>query len=187
MTLKNKFILALAGIAVSAVSAHAQSASATLSDVAVSGGFDYTLTLKNTGTDNLNGLWYGWTTSGNNLPSNPSTAANSLGWVNSLDANSIMYYNNGTGTQLTPGSTGTFTFFSTSTPTAITTLPSGFSVAYVKMELPAIDASEGVSGDSTGVFAPVLVATPEPSTVGLLGIGSLGLLVLGWRKVRVQH
>jgi hypothetical protein len=180
-------LLAVAGFALSAVSSQAQSATATISDVTAVGGFDYTVTLKNTGSVNLNGFWYGWTIAGNNLPSSPSTAGNSLGWQNALDANSIMYFNSGTGTALTPGSTGTFTFFSISSPTAITTSPSGLSVAYVKMELPAIDASEGVSGDSTVAFAPVLVASPEPSSIALLAVGSLGLLAGGWRKLRARQ
>jgi hypothetical protein len=164
------------GLAASAGSGLAQSASATISDVSVAGGFDYTITLKNTGSDSFNSFWYGWTQSGNNLPSNPSSAGNTLGWANDLDGNSIQWVNS-TGTALAPGASGTFTFFSTSTPTAITTAPSGESVAYVH----GIDFSQGSSGDSTGVFSPVLVV-PEPSAVGLL-IAGLGLFVAPFRRV----
>ncbi len=164
-----------AGLAASAGSSLAQSASATISDMSVSGGFDYTILLKNTGSDSLNSFWYGWTTSGNNLPSNPSSAGNTLGWGNSLDGNSIMWVNS-SGTALAPGQTGTFTFFSTSTPAAITTAPSGASVAYVN----GIDFSQGVSGDSTSAFSPVLMV-PEPSAVGLL-LAGLGLLAAPFRR-----
>src|SRR5580704_13351341 len=121
--------VAAASVAIS-FSSHGQSASATISDVPVSGGFDYTIILRNTGTMSLNSFWYGWTTSGNNLHSDPSTAANTLSWGNILDANSIQWVNS-TGTALAPGSSGTFTFFSADSPTTITTAPSGESVAYV--------------------------------------------------------
>ena len=175
-------LVAVAGFAASTASSQAQSASATISGTAVTGGFDYTITLDNTGGTALKSFWYGWTQSGNNLAVNPTTPGNSLGWVNTLDANSIMW-GNGTGTALNPGNTATFTFFSTSTPAAITTAPSGESVAYVN----GITFSQGVAGDSTGIFSPVLVASPEPSSIALLAFGSLGLLAGGWRKLRAQH
>ncbi len=187
MTLKTKFssiFLTLAGAAgfvLSAAPGLAQpNASATISGTVVAGGYDYTVTLHNTGTTSLDSFWYGWTTSGNNLPSNPSSIGNNLGWANTPDANSIMWTG---GTAIGVGGSGTFTFFDTSTPTAITTAPSGESVAYVN----GITFTQGNPGDSTGVFSPVLVASPEPSTTALLGVGSLALLVLGWRKLRVQH
>jgi hypothetical protein len=81
---------------------------------------------------------------------------------------------------LTPGNSGTFSFFSTSTPALITTLPHGQSVAYVN----GIDFSQGVAGSSTSAFSPTLVAAPEPSSVALLAVGALGLLASGWRKLR---
>jgi hypothetical protein len=158
-----------AGLAASILSSQAQSASATISYVPVAGSFDYTIILKNTGSDNLNSFWYGWTQSGNNLPTDPVSPGNSSGWANDLSGNSIMWINS-SGTPLSPGNTATFTFDSTATPLAITTPPSGESVAYVG----GIDFSQGVAGDSTGVFSPVLVSVPEPSTFGLLAIGSLG-------------
>lgn len=163
---------AAAGLAVSAVSSHAQSseATATISDVAGSGGFDYTISLKNTGTGGLNTFWYGWTDDGNNLPSNPDDAGNSLGWANDLDGNSIVWENDAS-TALAPGQTGTFTFFSSDSPTDITTAPSGGSVVY-----------NGVGTFSAGqsdAFSPTLAATPEPGSSALLAAGAFGLLLLG--------
>jgi hypothetical protein len=174
------FILRLAlaaGVAASAASVHAQSASATISGVQNGANYDYTIIFKNTGSDNLNSFWYAWTTSGNNLPSNPSSAANTVGWNNGLDGNSIQWVNEGSGTALTPGQSATFTFVDSSTPTAITAGSSGESVAYVG----GIDFSQGVSGDSTGVFSPVLVV-PEPSSIALLAVGA-GLMAFSVRRM----
>ena len=188
MTNKPKFksiyltVVAVAGFAASTASSQATvSASATISDTAVSGGFDYSITLMNTGTSSLESWWYGWIQFENDLPSVPSSAANSLGWANSVDGNSIQWGTAGD-TALTPGNSATFTFFSTSTPTAITTAPSGESVAYTG----GITATQGAA-DSTGIFSPVLVASPEPSSIALLALGSVGLLAGGWRKLRAQQ
>lgn len=175
-----RFVLpVIAGLAMSAASVSAQSANASIFDVAVSGGYDYTITLHNTGSYSLNSFWYGWTLSGNNLPSNPSSAGNSLGWNNILDGNSIEWENS-SGTALAPGQSGTFTFFSSSSPSAMTTSPAGESVAYVN----GIDFSQNTPGDSTPVFSPTLVAAPEPSSIAFLVAGSLGWLVIGGRKLR---
>ena len=133
---------------------------ATISGVADGSSFDYTVTLTNTGTLALNSFWYGWTTSGNNLPSDPTNAGNSLGWANTLDGNSIMWVNS-SGTALAPGASASFTFVSSSSPSAITTSPSGESVAYVA----GIDFSQDTAGDSTAVFSPTLLSTPVLPTV----------------------
>ena len=180
----NRFALALAvaaGLAASTVASQAQSATATISGVPAAGGdFDYTLTLKNTGTQSLNSFWYGWTTSGNNLPSDPISAANSLGWVSSIAGNSIQWENSSYsyygytyyyGTPLAAGQSATFTFVSASTLSAITQSPSGESVAYVG----GIDGSQGVTGDSTAVFSTTIAAVPEPSSMGVVAAGSLVL------------
>jgi hypothetical protein len=174
-----RFILALAaGLAASNISSHAQSGTASLSGVPATGGFNYTLTLNNTGATVFNSFWYGWTTGGDNLPSVPSGATNNLGWGNLVSGNSIMWINS-TGTALASGHSGVFGFFSTSTPTQMTAGIAGESVAYVN----GIDFSQGVPGSSTGIITPSLVV-PEPSSFALLMAGSLGLLAAGWRKLR---
>jgi hypothetical protein len=155
----------------------AQSATATISDVAAGGGlFNYTILLHNTGNANLNSFWYGWTQLGNNLPSDPTNLGNSLGWANIPDSNSIMWQNS-TGLALAPGQTGTFTFESSSTLAAITAPPSGESVAYEG----TIDFSQNVAGDSTGIFSPTVAATPEPATIALVA-SALPILAVSYRR-----
>jgi hypothetical protein len=171
--------LAVAGVqCAGAASGHAQGAVATISDVAASGGYDYTIILQNTGTTDLNGFWYGWTDSGNNLLSTPSSLGNNLNWGQTLFNNTSIQWQNSTGTALAPGDFGTFTFFSSSTPAAMTTPPVGESVAYVN----TIGFNEGIAGGSTPVFSPALVATPEPSSVALLAFGVVGLVALRYRR-----
>ena len=173
MTTKSKttsirLILAVAAsLAASAIPTHAQSATATISAAAAGAAYDYTITLHNTGSMALNSFWYGWTTSGNNLPSNPSGAGNSLGWANDLSGNSIIWAN-ASGTALAPGASATFTFVSSSSLAAITASPSGESVAYVG----GIDFSQGEAGDSTPVFSPVPVSSPPLLTVSVNHGGS---------------
>ena len=163
-------------------SSHAQSATATISGTAVSGGYDYTIILDNTGSTSLEGFWYAWTDSGNNLAAAASSPGNTLGWGNSVFGSTSIQWQGTSGTALAPGGTGDFTFFSTGTPAAITTSPSGESVAYVT----TIQFNQNIPGTSSPVFSPTLVPAPEPSTTALLGVGVAGLLAMGWRRVRKQ-
>ena len=174
-----RFALALAaGLAAFSVQATGTiSASATLSDVQAGSVYDYTLTLQNTGTIPIQSLWYGWTTSGNNLPSSPTSAGNSLGWVNTLSGASIKYVGNA-GNALAPNNSATFTFVSSSTPAQMIAGSAGQSVAYAG----GIDFTQNSPGDSSAVFAPALTAVPEPSTLSLLAIGLAGWSAAGWRK-----
>ena len=167
-------------VAFSRISSDAQSATATISGGSIGGGnFDYTITLKNTGGLTLNSFWYGWTLSGDNLPSDPSSATNALGWANDLSANSIMWQNTTSSSGLTSGSSATFSFVTTDTLSAITASPVGDSVAFTT---DTIQFNQGVGGLSTGVFSPAVVTTPEPSALGLFGIG-LPFLTLACRRL----
>jgi hypothetical protein len=167
-------------LAVSRISSDAQSATATISGGPAGGGnFDYTITLKNTGGLTLNSFWYGWTLSGNNLPSSPSFATNSIGWASDLSGTSIMWQNTTSASGLTPGSSATFSFLTTDNLSAITTPPSGESVAYTS---DTIQFSQGVSGQSSPVFSPVVVTAPEPSALGLFAAG-LPLLAVAYRRL----
>jgi hypothetical protein len=117
---------------------------------------------------------------------NPSSGGNSLGWANNLDGNSIQFAGTA-GTALGSGKSATFTFDSTSTPASFMTPNavggSGLSVAY------GVDASQFAIEDTTlhsFDFAPTVATTPEPSTLGLLAVGSLGLLGTLRRKFHGQ-
>ena len=163
------------------IAGQAQSATATISEVPSTGGYYYTLTLDNTGTIPLEGFWYGWTQSGNNLPSNPSNPGNSIGWTSTLFGNSIMYQG-GPGTALAPSHKATFNFSSTSTLSEITAGSSGQSVAYAG----SINFGQNVPGDSTPVFSPSFQVVPEPEVFGFVFAGGAALFAIGWRKSRAH-
>jgi hypothetical protein len=167
-------VIAFGAMAASVVSAGAQSATATISGVQSGSVFDYTVTLDNTGTAPLESFWYAWTQSGNNLTADPSNLGNSLGWNSALFNGTSIQYTGTAGDALAGGQSATFTFASTETPTEITTPPQGESVAYEG----GIDFSQGVTGDSTVVFSPSLVAVPESTSPALLAVGCLGVIMM---------
>jgi PEP-CTERM motif len=182
-SLRFALIAAACALAAGKVQAQTVNASATLSGVLVSGTYDYTLTVHNTGSTALEGLWYGWIPGAFDLPSTPTTAASTSGWSASVSGASIQFQGDGTDS-IAAGGTGIFTFDSTSSPTAMTTgvnggAPTGESVAYA--------GTIGFTGNSTGVsqeFTPTLASVPEPSTTALIVTGTLGLFAAGRRKLR---
>ena len=176
-----RFALAVAGgMAMSVASTHAQSASATISDVQVGSDFDYTITLQNTGNVGLEGFWYAWTQEGNNLSTSISNPGSSLGWTDTdKEGTTSISYQGGAGDALGIGDSATFTFDSTETPTAITAGMSGASVAYES----TIDFSQNSPGDSSPVFSPELVSTPEPSAYALMAAGGFALVLMKNRKL----
>jgi len=99
-----------------------------------------------------------------------------------LEGNTSISWEGNSGNTLGMGQTATFTFDSTETPTAITTSPSGESVAYVSGTGPDT-FEQNDPGVASPVFSPTLVAAPEPSSPGLLMAGLFGLLVAS-RKLR---
>jgi hypothetical protein len=182
-----RFSLAiLAALVVSAIFSQAQAGNisfnvnviGTLTDVAGGGGvYDYTLTLSNAGPESVESLWFGWTNGGFNVAT-PTNPGNLQGWSNVPDGNSIQY--GGTsGTAIPSGGNGTFTFDSTSTPAQFQAGSAGPSVAY------------GVNAQQFGFFNTTMdsreftpTVVPEPSTLGLVAIGSLGFLGAVRRKLR---
>ena len=171
-------LVVAAGLAASAATSHAQSATATISGVADGGSFDYTITLQNTGTTSLDSFWYAWTLTGNNLSALISNPGSSLGWVDTaIEGGTSISWEGNAGNVLGVGQSATFTFTSPETPTAITTSPSGESVVYVPGTGPNT-FGQNIPGLASPVFSPTLVVVPEPSSVSLLMAGLVGLIGL---------
>jgi hypothetical protein len=162
-------LVAAVGLAAGSLQAQV-SATGTISGALVGGLYDYTLIVNNTGSVPIEGFWYGWTGSSNNLPSDPSSFASASGWSASLFFGTSIQFQGNAGDAIPVGGSGTFTFDSTSDPTAMTTPPVGESVVY------AGTIGFSVGEPSSEQFDPTLSAVPEPSTFGLVIAGSLGLL-----------
>jgi len=179
MISKHLALLVAAGLALPAISAHAQDVTVTafLTFVpAANNVFDYTLTLKNTGPEAIESLWLGWVPGDFDIDS-PTNVGNDLGWASPVVSDSVEYGGSPSETFLASGATGTFTFDSTSTPADFMSESAGPSVAYGVDAQPF--AIEGTTLHSVE-FSPEVV--PEPSTVGLLVAGALAILGLGWRR-----
>jgi hypothetical protein len=180
-----RFLLALiAAFAALAIPARSQDVAVTgfLSFApAVNGTFDYTLTLQNTGSEAIEGLWLGWALSSNPVfnVDDPTNAGNALGWASPVDGNSVQFGGSPSETFLATGRSTTFTFDSTSTPAQFMSQAAGQSVAY------GVDASQFAIEDDTlhsVEFAPTVVSVPEPSAISLLVAGALGILCLRWPR-----
>jgi hypothetical protein len=182
MISKRFFLTMATGLSLFAISAHAQdvAVSGFLSFVPAAGGVsDYTLTLRNTGSEAIESLWLGWALSSNPTfdIASPTNAGNNLGWASPVDGDSVRYGGTTSETLLAPGATVIFTFDSTSTPAQFMSQAAGQSVAY------GVNASQfAIEDDSLHSieFAPAVV--PEPSAMYLLVAGALSILGLRWRS-----
>jgi hypothetical protein len=179
------FVLAVAvGLMASAVDSHAQGivASATLSGVPGAGGtFDYTLTLSNapTATTPIEGFWYAWIPGFFFLPSTPSSASGGVsGWSATIDSTSIQFQGSA-GNAIAAGGSATFTFVTTDSPSALAGTSDGFPIGSSGAYPGTINFTDSSPNEEITVQS-----VPEPSSFGLLVGGVLGLLAVGWRKLR---
>jgi hypothetical protein len=158
-----------AGLALSAISSHAQnnvSVTGTLTYVQGTGDvFDYTLTLTNLGPESVSSLWLGWTVGVFDI-ANPSAASSALGWSPSFVGNSIQF---GPGTPLAAGASTQFLFDSTSTPAQFTAGTAGPSVVYGVNATPfAIENTTPNSEEFTPTVATTSVSNPPSPPVILV-------------------
>jgi hypothetical protein len=177
-SVSTRFALAVAAaLAASAVSSHAQGemASSTVSGVQSGSVYDYTITLMNTSsTVSIDSFWYAWIPGEFYLPGIPSSASAPAGWTASVVDNSIQYF----GGTLAPGTSINFSYVATFAPSQLTGF-AGYSYVYHS----GLDSDPS---DGGSFLAVQTVAAPEPSSTSLFAVGSLGLLVAGWRKFCAQ-
>ena len=189
ITTAAKLLLGLLLAAGTAGSLEAQSilASGQLSAVAGGGGtWDYTLIISDSAsaTSPVGSFWYAWVPGQFYLPSNPSSASGPAGWTAtpfpSGGTSSIQFVASAPADYIAPGSSLTFQFVSTDSPTTLAgnavptypTTPIGTTVAY----------GAGLFSSPEETF--VVVSVPEPSTLALAMAGTFGLWVAGWRRGR---
>jgi hypothetical protein len=142
-------------------------------------GSDYTVTVvNNSGVSgpSFDSFWFGWTFSGDFLPSDPTAEAGPAGWSATVAPEngkfSIQFVG---GTAIAPGSAGIFTFTSADSPTVLTgtdTSPSGPTAN-------SFAFTGGLFSSPDENF--VVTEAPEPSSLGLLALG-ISFAILSWRR-----
>jgi PEP-CTERM motif len=176
------FLNLLCGLAV-APAVFGQGSTATISGVPNGANWDYTITLKDTGTTQIGNFWYAWTPDVSPFFYLPAGTINNIsgqnGWTGATSANSIQYVDNSSANALNPGDSVELFYTASFSPTTLAaTANSGLSVAY---------SGSGTfveNGASTGDFTVSIVSAPEPSSAALLIIGIAGLVLVGWRKLK---
>jgi hypothetical protein len=145
------------------------------------GGYNYTITLNNTAasTSPIGTFWYSWIPGEDFLPSSPTSVQPPTGWTDTIthvpvatDGYAIEF--TASTSLITPGSSLAFKFSSPDSPVAIvrnspfyltTPTPVGTSFLY------------GGTTPFSGASAEIVVqSVPEPSSLGLLMAGAIGLL-----------
>ncbi|HVU26728.1 MAG TPA: PEP-CTERM sorting domain-containing protein [Verrucomicrobiae bacterium] len=178
--------LAAIGLVTSATLGQAQtSTSATISGVQNGVNWDYTITLTDTGTTQIGNFWYAWTPDVAPFFYLPSSEVSNIsgqnGWTGAGVGNSIQFVDNNSANALNSGESVQLFYTASFSPTDLAnTANSGLSVAY---------SGSGTfveNGASTGDFSVQIVPAPEPSSVALLSLGSLGLLALATRRSRFR-
>jgi hypothetical protein len=156
-------------------------ATATISDTSLGGGeFNYSITLKDTGTGNLGTFWYSWVPGEDFMPVSPTNIVAPTGWTDLItnagsgDGFAIQFVSSSA--PLTPGATDTFTFTSTATPAQI----AGDSPFHSTMPVDTAFVYSGAPFSDAG-FQLEVAAVPEPSSVALAACGGL---VIGWMARR---
>jgi hypothetical protein len=160
-------------------------ASATMTAVPDGGNYDYTITLNNTGTVNIETFWFAWLPGYDYLPSQPTVTGTPSNWVPFIEQSSrysIEFYDTGTSNPVTPGnSSSAFKFTSADSPT---TLANGTGYLNFPDTYSFVYAGPGESGSSSTIFSIPITTVPEPASIVLFGIGGLGGLLV-WHKRRL--
>jgi hypothetical protein len=154
----------------SAKSFAADAAQGTFTAQSLGGGvYDYTISLANTGTNNLETFWFSWVPGEDFMPVSPTNIVSPTNWTAKItgggatDGFAIQWVTSGaSAAPLAPGSTLNFSFDSTMTPAVLSgdspdfpTTPTGTSFVY-----------SGAPFSDSG-FEFVVEGVPEPSTFSL--------------------
>lgn len=139
-----------------------------------SGPFNYSLSFSDGAgaTSPIGSVWYSWIPGQFFLPGVPTGASAPTGWSATVTSDSVQYVASSSVYDIQPGQAlSGFGYQATFSPAQLAAAPnSGASDAY----------SGGLFSDAGVIFT--VQAVPEPSSMGLLGAGVLGLMLAGCRK-----
>ncbi len=186
-----RLLLSLLCLLATACSIQAQSilANAQISGQAAGGGgYNYTITLNNTAasTSPIGTFWYSWIPGEDFLPSSPTSVQPPTGWTDTIthnpvatDGYAIEFVKSSLTPLFNPGSSLAFKFSSPDSPTAIAGNSPFYSTTPTPVGTSFLYGGTPFSGASAEI---VVQSVPEPSSLGLLIAGALGLLVAGRRR-----
>jgi hypothetical protein len=165
----------------------ALSATATISSTPDGSNFDYTVSVTDNGTTDIGTFWFAWTPPGDPteydfLPTPPSAEAGPSGWtaplVTAFPGTSIEYHNV-SGSPISPGQTGTFTFTSSDSPTTLQGKQFG--------TFPITESFIYEGAPEVGSFSQVnpVFVVPEPSSAALLALAGCSIAARRRRRAAV--
>jgi hypothetical protein len=165
----------LAGVSAGRVWAQGDVPSGTITGSGA-GPYTYNLTFSDasSATSPIGSVWYAWIPFAFYLPGTPTTASAPFGWSASVVNNSIEFVSSSSAYDIAPGSSlSGFSYQASFSPATLAGTPnSGLSDAYVG----------GIESDGGQIFSVNTV--PEPSPAAFFGV--MGLVVFGWRRLRVR-
>jgi hypothetical protein len=183
--LKKAFLLLALGTTASAY-AGGISASGTITDVEVSPGlYDYSLTLNNTGTTNIETFWFGWIPAPATgfLSAAPTDVVSPAGWGDKLtNGGDAIQWTTTTEPLAAGDALSGFSFESTETPAELALDFGGTGAASGDPDLTSFVYIGAPFGDPGDQF--VVSQTPEPGTL-LLTLTGVGLTALGLSRRRL--
>jgi hypothetical protein len=147
--------------------------------------FDYTIVLKNSSssTDSIKTFWYSWVPGADFLGTSPISVTPPTGWVDhithfpNVPTNGFAIQFVTSTAPLAPGNSLSFMFTSAETPSQL----AGNSPFYPGTPIGTSFVYSGApfQGDSLQF---TVTSAPEPSSLALAGLGSLGVVGYAWRR-----
>jgi len=174
--------LLLAALAITRPVFASEMATAVLTDAPTSGGYNYFITVTDTGTTPIGTFWFSWVPGAGFLTSTPTNVTSPSLWTDTLTNSgaAIQWKSTNSSSLLEPNnSLSGFDFFSTETPAELEALVT--SNGHTDPGL-VTTIYEGAPLAGPGYTFNAVEATPEPSSLLLTFTGALGMASFFVRK-----
>jgi len=155
------------------------SATATMTAVQDGANYDYTVTLHNAGSSNIETFWFAWLPGYDFLTSYPAVTKTPTNWTTFIESGyyggySIEFYDTGSSSPLSPGqSSSAFQFTSADSPAVLAANDPIFGYYATTFSYVYQGAAQASAFGTIGSI-PV-TPVPEPSSIGLAVIGLIAI------------